>query len=153
MSQTLLFKIIFFYIKRRIVIIIIIIITIVSFILLLLLLLSSTYSATPLYNTCVPSQRIAKKVLLPFLSLEFTTICSDGAWQTGQTENDEKISKIVISLGGLPELWKTLIDFVPVPFKIMSNIQLSLNQTNHLPLVFDRPGLQASFFISFLFVS
>ena len=147
MSQTLLFKIIFFYIKRRIVIIIIIIITIISFILLLLLLLlSSTYSATPLYNTCVPSQRIAKKVLLPFLSLEFTTICSDGAWQTGQTENDEKIS-----LGGLPELWKTLIGFVP--FKIMSNIQLSLNQTNHLPLVFDRPGLQASYFISFLFVS
>lgn len=148
MSQTLLFKIIFFYIKRRIVIIIIIVITVISFILLLLLLLSSTYSATPLYNTCVPSQRIAKKVLLPFLSLEFTTICSDGAWQTGQTENDEKIS-----LGGLPELWKTLIGFVPVPFKIMSNIQLSLNQTNHLPLVFDRPGLQASFFISFLFVS
>ena len=65
-----------------------------------------------------------------------------------RTENDEKIS-----LGGLPELWKTLIGFVPVPFKIMSNIQLSLNQTNHLPLVFDRPGLKASYFISFLFVS
>lgn len=45
----------------------------------------------------------------------------------------KKKSKIVIALGGLPELWKTLIGFVPVPFKIMSNIQLSLNKpTNQL---------------------
>lgn len=38
-------------------------------------------------------------------------------------------------------------------FKIMSNIQLSLNQTNKQTTSLDRLGLQANYFISFLFVS